>query len=190
MQIDYSDEHKKRLSLFMGDSRFDLFVKQHNPARVHICQQLAHSFAEHGMDEIRGHIRQRDENEGAFVQAFVRDDERRRIEHEVIIEQDVEIDQPRPPAESRLASDLDFELFQPRQQLSRDERRPRVDSHIKKRGLIGKSPGRRLIDSRNGDLLNIGMKRAESRAQVGESVTEVGPEGEENVMFHVVANIS
>jgi hypothetical protein len=190
MQIYYSDEHKKRLSRFGRDSRFDLFGKRNKIFGLHFIEKLADGSAQNWMDKIGGDFCQREEHEGAFVQAFVREDERRRVKDQVIIEQDVDIDQPWPPAESRLASNLDFGLLQFTEEGFGREPRPRLDGHVEEGGLIGVAPGRSLKDPRNSDQLNVGRKRVEGRAQVGKSVPEIGPDGEEDVMFHVAVNIS
>ena len=69
------------------------------------------------MDKIRTDIGQRDEHKGAFVQARVRDDQRRGFQDQFIIKQDVEIDQARAVAEARGAAQPGFEFFQKREQV-------------------------------------------------------------------------
>lgn len=137
-----------------------------------------------------GEVRERDEDEGAFVQSFVRNDERRRIEDKVIVEQDIQVNETRPPAKARLASQLNFKRLQFSEKGFWLEPRPRVGSHVEERGLVGEAPRGSLEDSRNRDRLNVGRQRAEGGAQVGQSVSEIGPEGEVNVMSHISANIS
>ena len=141
------------------------------------------------MNQVGGDVHQRDEDEGAFVQARVRDDERRRVEDEVIVEQDVEIDETRPPTEGVLASDLDLGLFQRSEEGVWLERRPCMDDHVEERGLVGVAPGRSLVDSRNSDPLKAGRKKREGGAEVVDPIAEVGPEGKVGVVGHVIANI-
>lgn len=94
-----------------------------------------------------------------------------------------------PPAEGLPASQFDLERLQFSEEGFWLERRPSMEGHVEERGLVGEAPGGSLKDPRNRDRLNVGRKRAEGRAQVGESVAEVGPEGEVNVVRHVNVNI-
>ena len=98
------------------------------------------------MDQIRRNFHQRDEHKSALLQTRVRDDQRRCVEYQVIVKQDVQIDQTRPPAEVLLAPQFDFELLQVFKQRFRLQFGFRFDDQVEEGGLVFISPGRRLIN--------------------------------------------
>lgn len=115
----------------------------------------------------------------------MRDNQRRRLEHEVVIKKDVEIDESRPIAKTRLAPDARLGLLQRAEKFLWPERCRRLRGHVEERWLISVAPRGSFKDSRRLNPLQVRSERGEGRAQVDESVSKICPERDENCMFHV-----
>ena len=129
------------------------------------------------MAKIRGDIRQWDEDEGALVQARMRDGGLGCFEDEIIIKQNIHVNYSRPPADGRRATQFLFDAFQGCQQRRRFQVRFSFNDHVEEGRLVGEAPGRRLVNG--GRLTNDDGRRQgrDGRAQVGGAVAEIGAEG-------------
>jgi len=143
-------------------------------------KKLRRCFSQQWMNKIRRDIRQRDEDEGALVQARVRDDQPGRVQDQVAVKEDIHVNQARAPADGRRATQFLFDAFQVCQQRRRFQARFGFNDHVEEGRLVGEAPGRRLVNG--GRLKNDDGRRQSSdgRAQVGGAVAEIGAEGEVN----------
>ena len=129
------------------------------------------------MNEIGREFRQRDEDEGAFVQARVRNGQPGRVQDQVAVKEDIHVNQARAPADGRRATQFLFDVFQGCQQRRRFQARFGFNDHVEEGRLVGEAPGRRLVNG--GRLTNDDGRRQgrDGRAQVGGAVAEIGAEG-------------
>ena len=125
------------------------------------------------MDQVQRNIHQRDEHEGSFVQARMREGQRLGFKNEIIVEQDVEVDPPRPIAETGLASLLDLKQLEALQKGFWPEAGLALNCHVQEGWLVRVTPRRRLVNARLGQHVYVRCKRLNSGAQVGEPIPQV-----------------
>jgi len=130
------------------------------------------------MDEVRGEVRQRDEDEGALVQARVGEGQPGDAEDEVIVKEDVHVNQARAPAYGCHAAEISLEVFEMFEEGGRLQVRFGAHDHVQEGGLVGDAPGRGLVNGRRTTKDDGGRQSSQGRVQIGKAVAEVGAEGE------------